>query len=99
MQTIQRTQFIPERLESLRAACVREWDAEILRDPESFRTLSGAVATGEHIAARMFGTIANRNDCGSVCFLQSKAIGRAVRSLGLRFTIKACNAWLSGDES
>lgn len=91
------TRFDPERMATLRAACVREWNREIEADPQSFRTLSGTIATGEGIADRMFGQSERRQDCGSVCFLQSKAIGRAVRSLGLRFTIKACNAWLRGE--
>lgn len=91
--------FNPKRLALLRAAYVRELDAEIAKDPASFKTLSGTVATGEGIALRMFTTIANRNDCGAVQFLQSKAMGRAARSLGVKFTIKACNAWLRGADA
>jgi len=87
--------FNPQRLEALKQAATREWDKEIAADPESFRTLSGTVATGSTIADRMFGSIARKGDCMAVCFLQSKAIGRAARSLGIKFTIKACNAWLA----
>lgn len=89
------TQFNQDRVESLKQAATREWEREIAADPDSFRTLSGTIATGAGIADRMFGAIARKGDCGAVCFLQSKAIGRAARSLGIRFTIKACNAWLS----
>ena len=89
------TQFNQDRVESFKQAATREWEREIAADPDSFRTLSGTIATGAGIADRMFGAIARKGDCGAVCFLQSKAIGRAARSLGIKFTIKACNAWLS----
>lgn len=87
--------FNPQRLEAFKQAAAREWDKEIAAEPETFRTLSGTIATSATIADRMFGAIERKGDCMAVCFLQSKAIGRAARSLGIKFTIKACNAWLA----
>ena len=97
MTTTATVRFDPTRLATLRDACAREWERERAAEPETFRTRSGTIATGESIARQMFAAIEAKQDCMAVCFLQSKAIGRAVRSLGIKFTIKACNAWLRGD--